>query len=321
MDIWSQSLFQRELELLYSNAASGAPVQVGQLPHSQFSEFATWQVRELAIRGFEKNVSYWKECWTVFGTGLVTYKDLPFALDRPAQHPGGAGYIKTTITPDQAEVITRRSVEFHATLYSFWLAALLLLLSKYTGKTISAVWVNFGNRRRRGSEYAIGWFTNSHLIGLEIDSAATCSELVKSVRDTVFRAHEHAETPACLVHRIAGLAPPTSDVMIHFDSFIGPRSVQLEPYSGQRLDVGRVALPRHQGELNWIRGLYVALSHSSEEMSLTAFFAPDRFLAEDIRQFLKTVEFVALTLAENPGEIVRTILTDLSAVRPLKRTF
>src|SRR5262249_31428365 len=99
------------------------------------------------------------------------------------------------------------------TLFMTLLAALQILLSRYTGQNDIAVGTAIANRNRLEIEELIGFFANTLVLRTKLNQQATVRELLLEVRQTVVAAHRHQDFPFDQLvqelkpERTAGLTP------------------------------------------------------------------------------------------------------------------
>src|SRR5262249_44816113 len=130
---------------------------------------------------FDELTSYWKNQWQRFTA--LDIQELPFT--RPAFSTADAQSwaesltLSATAYTKMKDFAQQRSV----TLYMLLLAALNLVLYLYTGKEKIAVWGNFANRTRSEFDDLIGWFANSHLLGLFVAPTTSLARFLEEVRE------------------------------------------------------------------------------------------------------------------------------------------
>jgi amino acid adenylation domain-containing protein len=190
-DVWSVNIFIQELAIFYQRL-NGKTASLPELS-IQHSDYAAWQRKKLQGERLAALTSYWRFRWAE--VGLLDIKDLHL--------PGGSGKGSAVESLAFDAALCRQVNAFARqqglTNYMLFLGALNLLLFLYSGKNRIGVWANFANRDRTETENLIGWFTNSHLIGVEIAPDQPVSWLLAEVRDVVLQAHAHQEIPYSLL--------------------------------------------------------------------------------------------------------------------------
>jgi len=81
-DSWSVQLIKKELKLLYGQASSSGPGPK-EKPQVSFPDFAVWQSGAFQTSVFDRQIAYWRERWSRFGSARVGYEDLPFCVPPP----------------------------------------------------------------------------------------------------------------------------------------------------------------------------------------------------------------------------------------------
>ena len=93
-----------------------------------------------------------------------------------------------------------------ATLYMVLLAALELLLGRYTGQRDFIIGSPIANRTRAELEGLIGFFVNTLALRADLSGTPTFRELLRRVRETALSAYAHQDLPFEAV--VEALQPP-----------------------------------------------------------------------------------------------------------------
>lgn len=188
-DGWSQEILMRELAAHYEAFAGGVAASLTPLPF-QYGDFAVWQRAWLQGEVLEKQLAYWKR----------QLEDLP-ALELPADYsrPGKQtfhGAIRTRQLPRViADTIDGLCRSEGATLYMTLLAALAVLLHRYTGQDDIPVGAPIANRNRIETESLIGFFVNTMVMRADLSGDPPFVELLRRVRKLTADASAHQDIP------------------------------------------------------------------------------------------------------------------------------
>jgi amino acid adenylation domain-containing protein len=188
-DGWSMGILIRELTQLYRTFASGDEVILPDLP-LQYSEFSTSQREYLQGEKLETQLAYWKE-------QLQSAAAVELPADRkrsPVATFRGASQA-FALPKDLTAAFKGLCAEQGVFLFMGLLAALQLLVHRYTGESDIVVGAPIAVRKRAKLQSSIGLFLN--LIALRADFSAdpTFRELLKQVCGVVMGAYQHQDIP------------------------------------------------------------------------------------------------------------------------------
>lgn len=197
-DRWSLGLFLEELLALYT---AGADTALAALP-LQYADYARWQQQALSETRLAPHAAY----WLAHLAGAPPLLTLPTQRPRPpVQHYRGAligGVIPPTITA-RLQALSRAA---GVTPFITTLAALAVLLHRYTGQTDLVVGAPVAGRHHPEIERLIGFFVNTLPLRLDVQGDPTFSQLLQRVRAVTAAAYAHQELP---FERLVELLQPT----------------------------------------------------------------------------------------------------------------
>ena len=189
-DQWSMGLFRQELAALYAAHVNDLPSPLPDLP-VQFADFAAWQ-RALVEQGFlARQVSYWRNqlggplTALVFRRGARRAETLRFHSSRRTIEFNAAlfGRIKTF------------ALEQNCTPFMVFVAALNILLYRYTGQRDIRIGTLVANRGQSGTDGVIGYFVNALVLSARVQPDMTLTQFIKIVRATCLEAYAHQDLP------------------------------------------------------------------------------------------------------------------------------
>ncbi|HEY1353937.1 MAG TPA: amino acid adenylation domain-containing protein [Ktedonobacteraceae bacterium] len=191
-DAWSLGLvFTRELAACYTTFLHDAPPLLPQLP-LQYADFACWQKRWLQeSEQMRAQLAYWQEQLA----GARGVLELPTDLPRPAIQSFRGASQQVQIAPARAEILREFSQREGVTLFMTLLAALALLLSRYTGQTDILIGMLIANRTVPEIEPLIGFFANTLAIRIDLAGNPSGRELLKRVERATLAAYANQELP------------------------------------------------------------------------------------------------------------------------------
>ena len=210
-DQWSTRVFRRELAALYHAFSQGRSSPLPELP-VQFNDFVRWQ-RDLLKDGyFEQQISYWRQ-------RLAPPRS---ALDfRGGTNKKPARFHSSRRPIECDERLFARIKAFaraqNCTRFMVFVAALNILLHRYTGASDIRIGTLVANRGQPGTEGLIGYFVNALVLRTRIRPGMTFAEVIHRVRETCVSAYAHQDLPfehlETLIDRKRG---PLYQVMLNY---------------------------------------------------------------------------------------------------------
>ncbi|MFZ3013037.1 MAG: condensation domain-containing protein, partial [Nitrospira sp.] len=188
-DGWSIGLLIREVSSLYDAFVSGGMSPLAPLP-VQYTDFAHWQRQHLA-ESFDVQVAYWKQR---LGEDLPVL-DLPCDRPRPAEFRYQGRTVPFVLSARLSQALRALSQREGLTLFISVLAALKILLFRYTGQPDLVVGTPIANRTRTELEGLIGFFVNSLVLRTDLSGSPTVRDVLRRVRETCLEAYAHQDLP------------------------------------------------------------------------------------------------------------------------------
>ncbi|MEQ4304346.1 amino acid adenylation domain-containing protein [Plantactinospora sp. B6F1] len=189
-DGWSDDVLIREIAAVYRALADGRSPDLPALP-IQYADYAVWQRQRLTGEHLDRLLGYWRD----------RLEDAPRALDLPTDRPRPAvqRLISDTRTVRVPAGVTGRlkalAREADATLFMVVLAAVDVLLARYSGQTDIVVGSPVANRTQSQTERLIGCFVNTLVLRCDLDGNPTFRRLLGRVRQVALGAYHHQELP------------------------------------------------------------------------------------------------------------------------------
>jgi amino acid adenylation domain-containing protein len=189
-DGWSMGVLFRELTTLYEAFARGEASPLPELP-VQYADFAVWQRAWLDGEVLERQIAWWRD----------RLEGAPPLLELPTDHPRAAtpdtraATVFRALPPETAEKVRALARREGATLYMVLLAALDLLLARWSGQEDVVVGTPIANRTRRETEGLIGFFVNTLALRTDLSGNPSFQALLARVRETTLGAYQHQDIP------------------------------------------------------------------------------------------------------------------------------
>lgn len=188
-DAWSINIFFQELNALYNTWLEGKSSPLPELP-LQYSDFAIWQREWLQGKIIEEQLRYWEQQLA----GLQTCS-LPGDRPRPkiSSFRGASHHLR--LDGSLAQKVKKLSAELEATPFMTQLAALKVLVHRYTGQDDIVIGSPTANRNRSEIEPLIGFFVNSVVMRTHLEGNPSFAEAVARVRDCALGAYCNQDLP------------------------------------------------------------------------------------------------------------------------------
>jgi len=202
-DQWSIDIFNRELSASYEARCQGTSAVLPQL-EIQYADYAVWQRESLDADALDPQLRAWREALDGAPSRIELLTDRPRTLEA-----GWEGRSRSIALPvalaDGLRAIARRN---GATLFMTMLAAVDVLLARYSGQSDLVVGIPVTNRTRPELEPLIGFFVNTLAIRAAVGDDTGFEPLLQRVRDAALRGYENQDVPFDQV--VADLHPERS---------------------------------------------------------------------------------------------------------------
>ncbi|WP_411704584.1 amino acid adenylation domain-containing protein, partial [Edaphovirga cremea] len=189
-DGWSMGVLIKEVTTLYEAFSAGQPSPLAELP-VQYGDFAAWQREQLQEDRLEEQLQYWRE----------QLQDAPVLLELPTENPRPpvqsyrGAELRLEITPQTLRALKVLSQQHGVTLLMTLLAAIQVLLYRYTGQDDIVVGTPVAGRTRAETEGLIGFFLNTLALRVSLKGDPTFAALLSRVREACLGAYAHQDVP------------------------------------------------------------------------------------------------------------------------------
>ena len=284
------------------------------LPNSyHFSQYTLWEQKFMSNSKFQDCVEYWIEHWKHFSRERLQRADLQISRkDGERANEEVPISICENLSPGLTEVIRKFAKARQLTPHMFFLTAFYLTLYRYTCKTRLAVWINFANRHREEFHQMVGWFSNSHLVGVDISDNPKIEELLSRVRSTLIQSIRHSGMPTGrLWHYLEGLFDPRQfeEVFISFNYL--PAGWRGKPQSLPQIKIAEISLGTFISASSTWKPLEVSVADQRDHITITI-VSNGVIFDETAIQALQTLFLDMLTvLLEKPSDNVLSLRSNM----------
>lgn len=193
----------------------------------QYPDYAVWQRDHLTDDALRDRLAYWSE---VLG-GRSQTLDLPTDRARPELQSFNGGELPIVFSEEASAGLRAYAQEHKLSAFVVMLAALGVLLQRYTGNRDIIIGCPFANRGSEELQDVVGLFMNLLPILVEVDPSARFEHLAADVRRKVVRAQGLQDTPfEKIVQAVGGPRSATRNPLIQVWLTLqdGPLSLSLD---------------------------------------------------------------------------------------------
>ncbi|POZ49834.1 non-ribosomal peptide synthetase [Methylovulum psychrotolerans] len=188
-DGWSLAIFKHELAALYSAFSLGVAADLPDLP-IQYADYAVWQREWLRGGVLTRQLDYWRGQLSGAAT-LVLPTDRP----RPPQLSYRGTQAAIRLPAALSQDLKALAQQHNATLFMVLLAALQVLLHRYSGQDDIVVGTAIAGRTRQETEHLLGFFANTLALRADLSGNPSFCQLLGQVRKVCLEAYNHQELP------------------------------------------------------------------------------------------------------------------------------
>jgi amino acid adenylation domain-containing protein len=292
-DGWSLGVLSKDLTVLYAAFAAGGP-EIGP-PPPRYIDLVRRQRERLSGAAYDAQAVYWRDRLT----------PPPSVLELPADHPRPTiqtfdGAVEAfVIPPAAADALRRLGREQGVTLFMILLAALDVLIHRYTGLDDIVVGTPIANRTDVETEGVVGLFANTLVLRTDLSGDPTVRELLRRVRDVALGAYAAQEFP---FERLVEMVQPVRD-MSHSPVFQVMLILQNSPF--ESVDLAGLTLSYVEIRTGSAKtDLTLEVWEKPEGLQVYLEYNTDLFEAETIRRLGGHLERLLAAFAADPEQRV-----------------
>ncbi|MGZ5133944.1 MAG: amino acid adenylation domain-containing protein, partial [Flavitalea sp.] len=188
-DGWSRSVLVKEVVELYASFEEQRALQLPPLT-IQYADYAIWQRKYLEGDVLDKKIDFWKSKLQ----GIQPLQ-LPTDYPRPAVQSTKGARFNFSVDKELSAALQELSRQQGTTLFMTLLAAIKVLIHRYSGEQDICIGTPIANRMQLEVEGLIGFFVNTLALRSNVNSHDSFIELLNQVRGTTMAAYENQEAP------------------------------------------------------------------------------------------------------------------------------
>jgi amino acid adenylation domain-containing protein len=183
-------LLFEDLAALYRAEITRQPAELPS-PGSSYAEYVDWQLRMLAGPEGERLEAYWRQQLS----GELPVLNLPIDRPRPPVRTFRGIAHPLVLGEDLTRGLRAVAREYGTTLYTVLLAALTVLLHRYSGDDDLLVACVTAGRGRTALERVVGCFINTVPVRADLSGRPTFATVLARVRQALLGALDHEDFP------------------------------------------------------------------------------------------------------------------------------
>ncbi len=184
-----------ELATLYEAFAAGLPSPLPEL-RVQYADFAYWQRRKLSAGVWSEHMAYWRKQLA----GELPVLEWPNDHPRPPIETHRGAIQRFTLPASLVQTLRELSQRHGASFYMTLLAAMAVLLYRYTSQEDIILGSFTAGRKLAEVEPLLGYFVNPLPLRIDLSGNPTFRELQSRVRGVLLDALSHDDVP--FVHMV-----------------------------------------------------------------------------------------------------------------------
>ncbi|KAA9159608.1 amino acid adenylation domain-containing protein [Amycolatopsis acidicola] len=291
-DGWSASILHRDLADAYRALYEGERPEFPELP-TGYGDYVAWQHEQLGTGVIAEQLEYWAE--QLAGLPVL---DLPADRPRPAGLSSAGATLRAPLPPE----LLRRAREFAASqgvsLFVPLVAAVNVVLSRYTGQDDVPLGVPMPGRTEPELEDLVGFFTNMVVLRTDLSGDPAAYELLARISEANLDAFDNQDAPfEKVVDRLRPVRDPSRNPLFGV-------CVQL---LGARTTAGGLAFPGIETapiDAQWAQSrfdLALTFVEAGDELTLGIEYSTELFDEWRIQALAGHVERVLSAMCGDPS--------------------
>jgi aspartate racemase len=296
-DAWSTSVLMRELGALYTAYQQGADPALPEL-EIQYPDFTLWQRELLKGERLEAEIEHWRARLA----GAPELLELPTDHPRPSVLSDRGAHSRLELAPELLDALHELSEREGTSLFMTLLAALNVLLHRYSGQEDILVGTPIAGRPRLELEQLIGFFANTLVLRTSLEGDPTFEELLARTREATLDAYVHQELP--FEQLVAELNPERVRSRTPLFQVV----FTLQPATASDLTLPELELERVRIERGTSKfDLTVIAREADTGLRLTFEYSTDLFEEETVERMLTHLRLILEQAAADPARPISAL--------------
>ncbi|OQP54217.1 hypothetical protein A4H97_22225 [Niastella yeongjuensis] len=301
-DGWSKNILVNELLLLYNAHIRKAVNPLTPLP-IQYRDYAVWEQQQLQSASFAEHRSYWLQRFA----GDLPVLELSADKPRPLIKTYHGGTINKRIDSRISRQISALCQEQGATLFMGLLAAIDVLLFRYTGQKDLLIGSPIAGRDHTDLENQIGFYVNTVALRSQLHERDSFTDLLAQVKKMTLEAYNHQVYP--FDELVDELQLPTDRSRNPlFDVWLVLQNTNVGSEGGA-VQLGDLKVSTYEEEKENVSrfDLSFNFTEAAGELDLMLVYNRDIYTPETTGRLADHLERLMLAIVENPFTAVNTL--------------
>ncbi len=291
VDGWALTLLVSELMKLYQAFAAGEPSPLPELP-MQYPDLAAWQRERQTPAEVRERLDWWRRTLE----GAPRLWSFPTDRPRPAEASHRGAWLYRKLSPDLTARLRDLGVSEGASLYMVLLAALSLVVQRWSGQDDVVLGSPLAGRQQQESEGILGVFLNLLPMRVSVAGRPAFAELLRRARQTALDAFSHQEVSFEQLIEALGLKREPS----HYPVFQATLNVMNFPRMGGEIPGGTEVERIEIGESGSKYDFTLYGTETDEGLALSLLYATDLFDRPRMEALLERLQAVLELAVEHP---------------------
>ena len=293
-DGYSADIFVQELKILYQAFSNGLPSPLPEVP-LQYADFTLWQRQRFNEGVLEKQLNYWLQKLVA---PLQQLESLRAKEPKPNLNSRRASIYSLVLRENQVASLENLSRSQNVTISAIIIAALSLLLFKWSGQSEILVAVTIGNRITQEIEKMLGCFINDVILRSQLDDEQTGVALLEQVKETLSEAIGNKDIP---LQKVMKAVRSKRELTISACVVMQPLILDSDQMPEWEL---APVMPKYDEEL-WDGAIPLELytflpSKNSQTIEIEVIYSTEKFDRETIENLFSYYQEILHKLAEFP---------------------
>ncbi|QJB30481.1 amino acid adenylation domain-containing protein [Chitinophaga oryzae] len=276
VDLWSMSIFIRELLQIYSDRIRKVPSSLPEIPVG-YVDYTVWQREYLTPERTMQQVEYWHTLLK----DAPPLTDIPTDFVRPPVSDYKGDVVRFKLSQQETADIRQMAVNSATTPFNILLANFFIVLNKLSRQEDLVVGTPYANRNYKSLENVIGFFVNTLIFRMKLSEDMTFEDMLADLSRQSVTAMENADIPFEKI--IEGLKVQRSESYNPlFQIMFSYQHNLIDPGKVDGLSVSRIDVPDPKSKFDMELGIF----EHSDTMEGYLEYSVSLFKRETIRRFV-----------------------------------
>ncbi|WP_040496710.1 non-ribosomal peptide synthetase, partial [Fulvivirga imtechensis] len=298
-DGWSGQILVRELLDVYNCLFAGKA-----LPHTepgiQYKDYVYWKNEHIHSGALEPHRRYWQNCFK----DDIPVIDLPLDFRRPKLKAYRGNTLSFSFDAGFLKRANRFGKKYNASKFMIFLAALKVLLYRYTAQNDIIIGTPVAGREHADLEQQLGLYINLLPLRSQIDGKKSFESFLNQIKEMTLEAYEHQSYPFDLLVDELDIArdinrSPLFDILIAY---------QHKEISFERQHIGGLHVTKLEKDISISKyDLSFYFEEYQDEITLGIEYDGELFLKPTIEKFFTHYTTLVQSVFNDPVQEIDTI--------------